>query len=312
MGAAMLYGVRQSGMKIVLPEVVEVEVREAMVRSGDKHWRRARDAAEFAEKAVGKSPTWEFPEPEELRAAADQRWLQLSDLIVRVPLSLKLSRAAVQRVSERRPPSSTGKEEFRDAVVWEHCLVLANKLPVHLVTSDRDFFSGNDLAPDLADEAGQRRYGITVYRKSAELVKAVGADVQIDIDLIEAGLDSAIEKRLRGFGFSIHGLWNLTATTAFHTPDPSRVALSFKARSISSIVQPKQPSAFVSGQCLLDGDHVLDLELDNVRVTHADGRTERVVFGQPIRYPGPEPGWTPFEPRYRTGLLDLSYPDDPE
>ena len=52
----------------------------------------------------------------------------------------------------RQVPPSKKKEQFRDGVIWAHCLELLSEGDVYFISGDSDFFDNADFTKGLASE----------------------------------------------------------------------------------------------------------------------------------------------------------------
>ena len=121
------------------------------------------------------------PDAAELIAAVDQRLGELDPLMLRVPLTPEVTRAALMRVIEGRPPSGSNNEQFRDCCIWEHCLDLGTSHDVHLVTFDGHFYKDkkpeNGLAEQLRLEVANASASVVAHQSLSKLVEHLGPSV---------------------------------------------------------------------------------------------------------------------------------------
>jgi hypothetical protein len=125
-----------------------------------------------------------------------------------IPFSLDAARSAFLKTIDRVPPSDK-TQEFKDGVIWSHCVDLLAEADVYLITADKAFYSGRDYARGLADnlraEVVEYSHELRLMPDLTELLESIRRDVQIDEKkLVNAFLQThsdRIEGTLESAGF---------------------------------------------------------------------------------------------------------------
>lgn len=204
LGSAVRFFLRQGGHKLVVPEVIRLEV-EKNLRRELREWRDS--IAEDHRKLLamfGKLHEVKLPSDADI----EQRVASVFDAsgldIVAVPFSLESARASLLKAIDGAAPSGPKNQQFKDGVIWADCMQLLEHDDVTLVTEDRAFYfdrAKTDLGPaeNLAAEAKARAHKIVLIPDLGKLLKSVRAPVSIDEDALAAAM-------LRRSGQQIDGL----------------------------------------------------------------------------------------------------------
>ena len=166
-GAAFLFTIRRLERLIVLPEVVESEVVKNTVERADEAIRSIRKGYDTLLAIMGERDDYRVPSEEEIVTRVQGRLVQLDDLLLRVPLTLEHARGALRRVQEESPPNGSKNQQFKDSVIWETVLELANSNVVDLVSQDGGFFENRvfskGLSMNLRRECDERRISVRLF-----------------------------------------------------------------------------------------------------------------------------------------------------
>jgi hypothetical protein len=164
-----------------LPEVVELELKNVLGRKLAEDAEKAADRLRGLEAIIQKDVLRGVPDAMDLNAAIEQRLVELDPLVLREPFTLEIAQAALMRVIEKRPPSGSNNEQFRDCCIWQHCLRLGKRYDVHLVTADGDFYEGrkpeNGLAEQLRSELKSESVSVFAYPTLPKLVEHLAPSV---------------------------------------------------------------------------------------------------------------------------------------
>ena len=131
-----------------------------------------------------------------------------------MPLNLDTARSSMMRLLRKTPPSAK-TEQFRDGVIWAHCLELLAEGDVYLVSEDKDFFDQKDhtkgLAPELAEEMRERSeiHEVKLNRNLAQLMDDIRMPFMLDqsqlFRAIKTQQDETVEELLNSHGFGLCG-----------------------------------------------------------------------------------------------------------
>jgi hypothetical protein len=174
--------VLQQQWRIGLPESVEGEATQWLIDQGTKAIEDMQRSTRWLEQLAGQPLRGSAFDETAISHGIEQRWQELAPVVKRLPLSLKIVRAALDRVIKKVPPAERS-EQFRDCCVWEQAVQMADQCEVHLVTSDGDFYEKGNLSLGLAlplrDDAAKLRHSITLHRTVADCVKLLEQAVPI-------------------------------------------------------------------------------------------------------------------------------------
>jgi PIN domain len=136
MGSALLHSLIRSDAVIGLPQVVEMEVNPVLEEHAERAVENLRKRIELLRQLSGRMTLHlSVPNAEVISEGMNNRWKALEGLLRGVHFTIQHANAALNRVIKKLPPRGTNNEQFRDCCVWEAVLELAEKAPVHLVTS---------------------------------------------------------------------------------------------------------------------------------------------------------------------------------
>jgi hypothetical protein len=219
--------VRASG-KILLPEVVEREMRQGALNGATSAIQKGRNELSRLRQLTKADLARTLPEATEIEAAIRNRIEALDGLIVREPFSYEIARTALERVLSHKRPSQKNNEQFRDCCIWEHCKRAGLSTEVHFVTADTAFYQGQSLegglARELQGELGESGVNLVVHTTVSQLtsVLAPTAPDHDDEDLllmINVQEMPIIRERLSQAGFEISDLIEHELVT-LRTEDP--------------------------------------------------------------------------------------------
>jgi hypothetical protein len=235
MGAALIHLVLQQQWRIGLPETVEGEATHTLIDLGMKAneavQRDTRLLEQLAGQPLGRSPLDETV----IRHGVEQRWEELAPVLERLPLSMDIVRAALDRVIKGKPPA-VRSEQFRDCCIWEQAAQMAGQCEVHLVTNDGDFHEKGNPSPGLAtalrDHAASLGHPIVLHRTVANCVKSLQEAVPIrnESELaqkISAHVEPELKKKVAERNFEL-GYLTKFSVKSFPTDKPTAIAISYE------------------------------------------------------------------------------------
>jgi hypothetical protein len=322
MGAALIHLVLQQQWQIGLPESVEREATQRLVDQGVKANAEVQRGTQWLEQLTGRPLGRSAFDEAAIRHGIEQRWQELAPVIERLPLSMDIVRAALDRVIKRIPPAERS-EEFRDCCVWEQAVRMAGQCEVHLVTSDGDFYEkGNPqsvLTTALHDQAATLSHSIVLHRTVAECVKSLEEAVPIRNEselaqTISAYVEPELKKIAAERNFELGSLTRFSVKS-FPTDKPTAIAISYELTyELTDQNTPQQrSSASVTayGNCTFDpiARTISDLRPDRETFSWIDVQgvpqqnTNHYVFAHMAMAPSAEfRSSVPWAPHYKTSL----------
>lgn len=200
LGPALLHIIHRGGARLGMPEVIADEVRKQILNVGEAAAASVERGFREILAIMGRHRPYTVPGAAAITAAIEARLNELESLIEPVPLTLEHARSALRRVNEGSPPNAPKNQQFKDSVIWEAALQLAERFHVHLVTRDSGFFADknlNSLAPELLHEAEASGRVISIYSDLQDCLKRLLRDAaDIDVSRVAAALGAAIQSDL--------------------------------------------------------------------------------------------------------------------
>ena len=133
-GAAIRHFARRRSATVVIPEVVRLEIEERLTSDLIKQ----RDTIENGHKRLltvfGKLQPISLPSEDDIRNIVAGIIPSIDVPVREIPFNLDVARSSMMKVLRKTPPSSEKNEQFRDGVIWAHCLDLLDEDDVYLVT----------------------------------------------------------------------------------------------------------------------------------------------------------------------------------
>jgi hypothetical protein len=119
-----------------------------------------------------------------------------------IPFSLNAARSAFLKTIDRVPPSDK-TQEFKDGVIWSHCVDLLAEADVYLITGDNAFYSGRDYSRGLAEknlraEVAAYSHELRLIPDLTGLLESIRRDVQIDKQKVVNAFLQAHSGRIEG------------------------------------------------------------------------------------------------------------------
>ena len=213
-GAAVRYFVQQHDATIAIPEVVQLEVEENLVRLLLGSRRKIETEHRKLLTVFGELQRISLPTEDDIREVVSGIIPDFDVPTRRIPFNLAVARSSLTKLLRKLPPSKH-TEQFRDGVIWAHCLELLAENNVYFVTEDKDFWEGRDyatgLANDLISEMEQvsNEYRVRLYSNVTELLSDISVPIEIDIstffEIVAHSRDDVVEELLNDHQFTLFG-----------------------------------------------------------------------------------------------------------
>lgn len=226
-----------------MSEVIEFEIYDVTKRFISELATRADAAVEQIDKIMGRESSLGLPTDSEVEAVIGKRLDELKSVMHVVKMDLDQAKSALFRVLKKEPPNGVKDQQFKDSIIWEHCLFLANQAPAYFVTHDRHFFRNGDpklgLAESLATDAQRTKFELLVFSDVSALITHIDAASLVRIDTVsvitEVGkdlefdfMDYARSSKMALAALDPHDPVN--EVLVFHTDDPQSKSLTFDVR----------------------------------------------------------------------------------
>lgn len=214
-GAAIRHFARRREATVIIPEVVRLEIEEKLTSD----LLKTRNAMERGHRKLltvfGKLQRIHLPSEEEVREVVAGIVPSIDVPVREVPLDLAAARSALMKVIRGTPPSNKDKEQFRDGVIWAHCLDLLIEDDVYLVTKDTDYYEQrkyeNGMAHELIREMEQRsqEHQVILVRSMEELLAEISIPTNLTSEqvfgLLAAEDRETMNEILASNGFDLCG-----------------------------------------------------------------------------------------------------------
>jgi hypothetical protein len=286
LGAALLYVIRKLDARIALSEVTKAEAVKGIVKAGMDSVEKIEKAFATIQTITGSRPDHNLPTPQEFEKSATGRLNELSDVLYPVDLSFESMKLALARVLNASSPNAR-KEQFRDSLLWEIALGLAEAFEVHFITEDGDFYQDGatekGLAQDLIREIGEKHLKVTTYKGIGSFLKSVSEKISPpEPDKLASTLDEELHNTL--IEYANNKVFHLEFMTSheidsYLTEKKDVLAIIFRLNyRITNIQLPEGTilpagSLFVKGNCLADSisEEISRVQLDNIECFGPNG-----------------------------------------
>lgn len=185
MGLSLLYLIRCSGGKIILPEVIEREIEKNLLKAGNEACEEISKGLRTIKAIIGHTQRFEPPSKEIIRDAIQKGLENLSQLIIRDEITIEHTRSALERVNSESPPNGSKNQQFKDSLIWESILRFSQNKTTYFLTDDGGFFKDkgkNIIAENLSEDCKKFGSKIFIYSKIEDLLSRLTAEVPEKID----------------------------------------------------------------------------------------------------------------------------------
>ena len=211
-GAAVRHFARRHDATIAIPEIVQLEVEEILTKRMLELKKQIEDGHRQLLQLFGKIQPIHVPVEEEIRQSVKNIIPDFDVPILKIPLNLKAARSSMKKLLRGIPPSKN-KEQFRDGLIWAHCLDLLSEDDVYLVSEDKDFWEKGDYTRGLASELvaemklRTRTRQVVIKRNVTELLDEIRVPVELDnthiFEAVAQVHGETIEELLESHGFAL-------------------------------------------------------------------------------------------------------------
>lgn len=231
--AAVRFFLNQSGAKVAIPEVVQLEVRYNLTRLLGTHVQEIRDNYRKLLTAFGKLKEIVLPTEQEIQVKVEELFSSLGVQQQEIPFSLESARSALFKAIQKQSPCDK-TQEFKDAVIWADCVGLLATDDVVLVTNDKAFYRDRTydkgLAQNLLEEISLHPNQLRILSNLSELLGVIQAPIPLDEDQLQKAVFNAFGQSINGMldrtGFS-PDVRQSTAYKLFATDNPSELFFEY-------------------------------------------------------------------------------------
>lgn len=165
-GARLLHYIQRLEGRLGLPEQVETEATRLLVELASSHTSRIDDELRQLQVITGQRPHLDLPNQESLGVAVHDRFEELGQVLLRVPIGDDHYPRVHRRITQKRSPNRKGVQ-YQDSLIWEAVMDVAEDHETLFVTNDSAFYAGgspDEMAPDLLDECQRLELHVTLHR----------------------------------------------------------------------------------------------------------------------------------------------------
>jgi len=293
-GAALIFAVTNTQRKIGIPDIIRREIISKCAEKGKEKVDKIRGLLNLLQQLTGERFELDLPIEEELRDKAQERLSDLQDLLYQKEITLSHYQNALSRTIEKEPPASDGKE-FKDCLIWEALLEIANDSGVEFICGDKGFMDEDGaLKQELQNEANECQYDITFYKGLKGFLNDIDQEVsrpddKVVLPKIKEGISSEISDYSEKHDFRIGKLKEASINFSL-TDDPNSLAALFefiyKIIEVRISEHKKVPEAemVVAGSCIykIENNEVSEIDFDEItHRTLAGGKIARTVYAGP-------------------------------
>ena len=175
-------------VRLVAPEVVQVEATRHLADRMREHAEGARKAQNYLLRNFGKLTEWHIPSEEDIAERSRHLARGIDVPIDCIELQPDTALRGARRCAAQRAPAHRGRRDFADCLIWEEVLTVLDNHELYFITNDGGFFDGNgnatNLHPSLQLEAKTRTHTLHVERDLDALLKDFRAKFTIDTEVL--------------------------------------------------------------------------------------------------------------------------------
>ena len=213
-GAAVRHFARKRGATVAIPEVVRLEVEEHLTALLIDHRHKILESHRQLLPVMRTLQTLDLPSEESIRQAVTNIIPDFDIPIRQIPFSEGAARLSLMKLLQKVPPSKKS-EQFRDGVIWAHCLELLEEGDVYLVSEDKDFYEQRvyekGMSHELIEEMKKRSETrqVKLIPNLTELLEEIRIPLEVDIDrifkVVQTKSDGSLNEILSPNGFELCG-----------------------------------------------------------------------------------------------------------
>lgn len=285
-GAAVRHFARRREATVAIPEIVQLEVEEILTAHLMGLRKKIEDSYRQLLPVMRKLPKLHLPSEESIRKAVNNIIPDLDIPIRQIPFSEDVARSSMLKILREIPPSRAKNEQFRDGVIWAHCLDLLDEGNVYLVSKDKDFYELRDynkgLAKALEQEVKQRSqtWQVKLMPCLSELLEEIRTPIEVNSDQIFKSVmayrNEDIKELLTANGFDLCGFAK-GEVACFATEEAQKIWVEF---SFSHLCQDATGAGRDAGVLKLEGSGFLESEtkylyevrLSRIRLDYPDSK----------------------------------------
>ena len=172
--------------QLLVPEILRIEYIEQTLEAANAERQRFEAATGVLGTLIGFQPPI-FPTEDAINQTAIERLRALESITQTASLTTEVLEAAGRRAIGKRRPTTKNDHGYKDCLIWESILRLPSGSDVRFVSRDnKAFFSGENLAQELIDEARAKGIRVVGYQNVDNLVRDLRTENPSDLAAVEA------------------------------------------------------------------------------------------------------------------------------
>lgn len=305
LGAAVIYSLSQSKRKLVLPEVIEEEIRKHTQKQGNEAVKKIQENYRLIEQLMGARDDFTVPSNDQFIARVDLRLNELDQFILKIEFKLNHAKSALRRVLEESPPNGFHNQQFKDSAIWEAILELAKDGDVDFVTEDKAFFQDSKpprgLASNLLEDCKDIPNKIRVFYELPSYLKTIkeelpSFDKEKIIEKINKSIIAELSERAVDNGYKLGDI-NKSDVQAFLTEKPEFIAIEFEMNYFASEELIPESGILTEANLVVRGScscniatyEIVDVQFDSIIMLSKEGeniygntflRAESIIVGR--------------------------------
>ena len=285
-GAAVRFYARQHNATIAIPEIVQMEVEEILTKRMLDWRKKVDDGYRQLLPLLGQLQKLPLPSEDDIRNAAANIIPDFDVPTRNIPLNLDAARSSMLKLMRQIPPSKK-KEQFRDGLIWAHCLELLSEGDVYFISEDSDFREDGDPKNGLASElilemqSKSQDHQVFLKRSLSELLDKIRMPFELSkiqvFDDIAYSRGEDIDELINSHGFRLcNGIEG--DLSYFATEKADRVYFTF---DLARPCQDSTPAGRQEGVLKIKGGGFVDpqtkkmteVQLSSIRLDYPDWKS---------------------------------------
>lgn len=175
-GPDLVRQLRRTNGRLFVPDILRTEYIEQTLEAANAERQKYESASGVLGTLIGfrHQP---LPNNEAINQTALDRLRALESITRNAPLTGEILEAAGRRSVAKRRPTSKTDHGYKDCLIWESVLRLPPGSDIRLVSrDDKAFFSGENLAQELSDDAQAKEIKVRAYKNIEDLIRDLQAE----------------------------------------------------------------------------------------------------------------------------------------
>jgi hypothetical protein len=233
-GSAVRFYIRQQGARLVVPEVVKLEVEHNVRKVLKEHAEQIRAHHRLLLTLFGQLPEVVLPTDDKIERRAQALIEDVGLHVEFIPFTLSSARRSLEKVVLGMPPSGPKNQQFKDGVVWADCCDLLAQDSVYLISNDRGFYKNGSyeagLARSLQGEIESLPHRLHLFQSLEDLLPTLHLEIPLDDEALVAAFLEGHAQSMTAFldrdGFTL-GEPTRVGKSLFATEHPEELFIRF-------------------------------------------------------------------------------------